>query len=214
VRAAQHFTANPWLDELRKFRSFREEVSPMENTMRKVIASPFISLDGFIAGPQGKVNWGVGGEEFDRDTLPLLLGRVDTILLGRVTYQELAAYWPFASTEDDINAELMNTIPKMVFSRTLSQVEWGKWGNARLVKDDPVQTIANLKQRPGRDMVIFGSGRLVSQLAQAGLVDEFQLRVHPVVLGAGVPLFRDLKEPFQLSLLEATPLSQGVVVLH
>src|SRR6266568_3016850 len=127
--------------------------------MRKVIASPFITLDGFIAGPQ---------EEFDREMLPLLLKRVDAIVLGRVTYQELAAYWPFASTEDDINAELMNTVPKIIFSRTLEQVEWGKWGNIRLVKDDPVGAIANLKQQPGKDMVIFGSGK---------------------------PLFKGLKEP-------------------
>ena len=182
--------------------------------MRKVIASPFITLDGFIAGPQGELDWAAGGGEFDRDMLPLLLKRADTIVLGRVTYQELAAYWPFASTEDDINAELMNTVSKLVFSRTLEQVEWGKRGNIRLVKDDPAEVIAHLKQQPGKDMVIFGSGGLVSQLAQAGLVDEYQLRVHPVVLGSGKPLFKDLKEPLKLTLLEATPLSQGVVVLH
>jgi len=146
--------------------------------------------------------------------LPLLLRRVDAIILGRVTYQALAAYWPFASTEDDINAELVNTVPKIVFSRTLEHAGWGKWDNARLVKDDPAETIATLKRQPGKDMVIFGSGRLVSQLAQAGLVDEIQLRVHPVVLGSGKPLFTDLTEPVKLNLLEATPLSQGVVVLH
>ncbi len=88
--------------------------------MRKVIASPFITLDGFIAGPQGELDWAVGGEEFDRKMLPLLLKRVDAIVLGRVTYQELAAYWPFASTEDDINAELMNTVPK-IRARDLSR---------------------------------------------------------------------------------------------
>ena len=182
--------------------------------MRKVIAAPFLSLDGYIAGPQGEVNWGVGGEEFGRDALPLLLKRADTILLGRVTYQELAAYWPFASTADDNNAELMNTVPKLIFSRTLEHVEWGKWENASLVKDDPAEVVVNLKRQPGRNMVIFGSGRLVSQLTQAGLVDEYLLRVHPVLLGAGVPLFRDLKGKVKLSLLEARPLSQGVMVLH
>ncbi len=182
--------------------------------MRKVIASPFITLDGFIAGPHGELDWAAGGEEFDRDMLPLLLRRVEVIILGRVTYQALAAYWPFASTEDDINAELVNTLPKIVFSRTLEQAGWGKWDNARLVRDDPAESIATLKRQPGKDMVIFGSGRLVSQLAQAGLVDEYQLRVHPVVLGSGKPLFSDLTEPVKLNLLEATPLSQGVVVLH
>src|SRR5207245_11009155 len=155
--------------------------------MRKVIASPFITLDGFIAGPQGELDWAAGGGEFDREMLPLLLKRVDTIVLGRVTYQELAAYWPFASTEDDINAELMNTVSKLVFSRTLEQVEWGKWGNIWLVKDDPAEVIAHLKQQPGRDMVIFGSGGLVSQVGEAVLVDECKLRVHTVGLSRGRP---------------------------
>jgi len=181
--------------------------------MRKVIASPFVTLDGFFAGPHGELDWAVGGEEFDRDLLPELLRRVDAIVLGRVTYQELAAYWPFASTEDDRNAELMNTIPKIVFSKTLSTVEWGKWQNARLVKDDPAETIANLKQQPGRDMAIFGSGGLVSQLAQRGLVDEYQLRVHPVVLGSGKPFFKDLKEQMKLKLLDSRAFPSGVVVL-
>jgi len=82
------------------------------------------------------------------------------------------------------------------------------------VKDDPAEVIAHLKQQPGKDMVIFGSGRLVSQLAQAGLIDEYQLRVHPVVLGSGKPFFADLKERVKLKLLASTPLNEGVVVLH
>src|SRR5437879_12052328 len=111
--------------------------------MRKVIASPFITLDGFIAGPQGELDWAAGGGEFDREMLPLLLKRVDAIVLGRVTYQELAAYWPFASTEDDINAELMNTVPKIIFSRTLEQGERGKCMNTRQVKDEQLCGITN-----------------------------------------------------------------------
>ncbi|OLC62521.1 MAG: hypothetical protein AUH89_01170 [Ktedonobacter sp. 13_1_40CM_4_52_4] len=107
----------------------------------------------------------------------------------------------------------MNTIPKIVFSKTLETVEWGKWQNARLVKDDPAETIANLKQQPGRDMAIFGSGGLVSQLAQRGLVDEYQLRVHPVVLGSGKPFFKDLKEQMKLKLLDSRAFPSGVVVL-
>jgi len=96
--------------------------------MRKVIASPFVTLDGFIAGPHGELDWAVGDEEFDREMLPLLLKRVDAIVLGRVTYQELAAYWPSATADEDINIELMNTVPKIVFSRTLEQVKWGNGG--------------------------------------------------------------------------------------
>jgi dihydrofolate reductase len=110
-----------------------------ENPLRKAIASPFVTLDGFIAGPDGSLDWSVGDEAFDREQLPALLSRVDAILLGRLTYQELAAYWPFTSGEDDRDADLMNTIPKFVFSRTLAGASWGQFKNARVVKDDPAE---------------------------------------------------------------------------
>jgi dihydrofolate reductase len=182
--------------------------------LRKVIASPFVTLDGFIAGPDGALDWSVGDEAFDREQLPALLSRVDAILLGRLTYQALAAYWPFTSAEDDRTADLVNTIPKFVFSRTLSEAPWGPFKNARVVKDDPAEAVAKLKQQSGKDMVIFGSGRLVSQLAQAGLIDEYQLRVNPVVLGSGKRLFPDLKERVKLKLLDSRTSPSGVVVLH
>ena len=182
--------------------------------MRKVIASPFVTLDGFIAGPDGALDWSVGDEAFDREQLPALLDRVDVILLGRLTYQALAAYWPFASAEDDRVADLVNTTPKVVFSRTLSEAPWGHFKNAKVVKEDPAEAVARLKQQSGKDMVIFGSGRLVSHLTQAGLIDEYQLRVNPVVLGSGKRLFPDLKERVKLKLLDSRISPSGVVVLH
>jgi dihydrofolate reductase len=182
--------------------------------LRKVIASPFVTLDGFIAGPAGELDWSVGDEAFDREQLPVLLSRVDTILLGRLTYQALATYWPFASAEDDRIAERMNTIPKLVFSGTLAEAPWGHFNNARVVTDDPDEAVAKLKQQSGKDLVIFGSGRLVSELAQAGLIDEYQLRVNPVVLGSGKRLFGDLKERVKLKLLDSRTSPSGVVVLH
>jgi dihydrofolate reductase len=182
--------------------------------VRKVIASPFVTLDGFIAGPDGELDWSVGDEAFDREQLPALLDRVDAILLGRLTYQALAAYWPFTSTEEDRTADLVNTISKVVFSRTLAEAPWGPFKNARLVKEDPAAVVAQLKQQAGEDMVIFGSGRLVSELAQAGLIDEYQLRVNPVVLGRGKRLFPDLRETVKLKLLDSRTSPSGVVVLH
>ncbi|HEX6480016.1 MAG TPA: dihydrofolate reductase family protein [Ktedonobacteraceae bacterium] len=182
--------------------------------MRKVIASPFVTLDGFIAGPDGEVDWSVWDEAFDREQLPALLDRVDAILLGRLTYQALAAYWPVTSAQDDRVADLMNTIPKSVFSRTLSEAPWGHFNNARVVTDDPAEAVARMKQQSGKDLVIFGSGRLVSELAQAGLIDEYQLRVNPVVLGRGKRLFPDLKETVKLKLLDSRTSPSGVVVLH
>lgn len=182
--------------------------------MRKVIASPFVTLDGFIAGSDGAVDWSVGDDAFEREQLPALLSRADAILLGRLTYQELAAYWPFTSAQEDRVADLVNTIPKVVFSRTLAEAPWGHFNNARVVSEDPAEAVARLKQQSGKDMVIFGSGRLVSQLAQAGLIDEYQLRVNPVVLGRGKQLFPDLQQRVKLHLLDSRTSPSGVVILH
>jgi dihydrofolate reductase len=182
--------------------------------VRHLIASPFVTLDGFIAASDGGVDWSVGDEVFDREELPALMNRVDAILLGRLTYQALAAYWPFASVADDRVADLVNRIPKVVFSRTLAEAPWGQYKNATVVRDDPTEAVARLKQQPGKDMVIFGSGTLVSQLAHAGLIDEYQLRVNPVVIGEGKRLFPDLKEAVKLKLLDARTSPSGVVVLH
>jgi len=108
----------------------------------------------------------------------------------------------------------MNTLPKIVFSQSLSQVSWGKWQNATLVKDDPAEAIAKLRQQAGQNPLIFGSGKLISTLAQADLIDDYWLQVHPIVLGRGVSLFRDLEQRLDLSLLEVKPSEEGILILH
>src|SRR5258708_25237826 len=127
----------------------------------------------------------------------------DAVLLGRVTYQRLAGSWPHgpdnpnASEGEKEYARKLNAMRKLVFSRTLESVEWN---NSRLVKEVVPEEIEQLKHEPGRDMVIYGSASLVRTLTNLGLIDEYQLLVHPVILGSGKPLFQDIKDQGTLRL--------------
>jgi dihydrofolate reductase len=183
--------------------------------MRKVIASPYMSLDGLIALPDGTSDWPASGSErYAREILPLLFEQSDTIVLGRKTYETIVQFWPSLSPEEDRFATPMNTLPKIVFSQSLSQVTWGKWQNATLVKGDPVEAMLALKQQEGKDLLIFGSGKLISTLAQADVIDDYWLQVHPLVLGSGVPLFREQTPRLDLSLLDVKPSEEGILILH
>jgi dihydrofolate reductase len=167
--------------------------------MRRIIVSNYVTLDGFLAGPNGEIDWFVWDEEtaqYGKD----LLQSVDTILFGRVTYELMAAFWPTTTTEDPVITDHMNNLPKVVFSRTLDRVDWK---NTRLVKEAKKDDILEMKRRPGRDMVIYGSGSLVSQFTRWGLVDDYRFFVNPVVLGNGRPQFRGLEDTVRLKLIEA-----------
>jgi dihydrofolate reductase len=178
--------------------------------MRKVIASPFTSLDGFMSGLHGEIEWNV--PYFDEEMATLVEEQLEdagTLLFGRVTYQWFAQFWPTAGEKDDPgHADKMNALPKIVFSKTLDRAEWN---NSRIVRDNVVEEITRLKQQAGKDLVIDGSPTLIHSFTSLGLIDEFRIRLHPVVLGNGVPLF---KEQMNLKLLEARPLSSGVVFLR
>ncbi len=183
--------------------------------MRKVIVSEMVSLDGFFSGPNGELDWHVVEEEFNEFAIDQL-NAMDTLLFGRVTYQGMLSYWPTpdAIQNDPVVADKMNTLPKVVFSKTLDRVEWGQWANARLVNGDIGGEISRLKQQPGKDMVIFGSGSIVSALTELGLIDEYRIIVAPVVLGNGVPLFKGITKPVNLKLLRTKSLKSGVVLLY
>ena len=185
--------------------------------MRRLIVSNIMSLDGFIAGPKGELDWFVK-EGFMTETefgehARNLNRSVDGILLGRKTYQAFAGYWPDATDNDPVITERMNNLPKIVFSRTLEKVEWGKWGNARLVKGDAGEEVRRLKSEPGKDLVIYGSAELVSSLTRLGLIDEYQFIIQPVVLGAGKPEFSDLGGRLKLQLTGIRQLREGAVIL-
>ncbi len=171
-----------------------------------------MSLDGFFAGHNGEIDWVVWDDE-TADYSKALLKSVGMIVFGRVTYELMAQYWPTARppAEDPVIIDAMNSLPKIVFSKTLDKVEWN---NSRLVRGDLLEEITKLKQQSGKDMVIYGSGTIVSALTQSGLIDEYLLFVNPIVLGSGKPLFAGLKERVPLKLLTNKSFKCGVVLLH
>lgn len=179
--------------------------------MRKIIVSNLISLDGFISGPNGEIDWFKYDKEVE-DYGKVQLSSVDTILFGRVTFELMASYWPTATAaaNDQMIIDAMNNLPKIVFSKTLKKVDWK---NSRLVKDDIEGEVAKLKQQPGKDMVIYGSGSIVSTLAQAGLIDEYRIFVNPVVLGNGKPLFKDIQSRLTLKHINTKTFGNGLVLL-
>lgn len=170
-----------------------------------------------MAGPQGELDWHfpLWNEEMASFAYEQLC-MMDSILLGRVTYQAMASYWPYEANNtargrlECSYAQMMNNYPKVVFSRTLRTVEWR---NARLVKKDIGKEVAAMKELPGLDMIIFGSGSIVSRLMQLDLIDEYVLWLHPVVLGAGRPLFPLLRRQQPFTLLRTKAFSSGVVIL-
>jgi dihydrofolate reductase len=183
--------------------------------MRKLIASTFVSLDGYTVGKTEDMGWITNN--FNDEMAKYagdLQATMGAILLGRVTYQIMINAWPNWTEETAPGAERMNNVPKVIFSRTLDKVEWGKYNNARMVKNNAVEEVNKLKQQPGGDMVIYGSANLVQNFTQSGLIDEYQLLVHPVLLGAGKPLFANLTKPTNLKLLRLQAFKNGVVVLY
>ncbi|HXV43696.1 MAG TPA: dihydrofolate reductase family protein [Anaerolineae bacterium] len=184
--------------------------------MRKVVLFMHISLDGFAAGPNGELDWISYDEELEK----YAEGVVSTVgapLYGRVTYQMMESYWPTvltnpSSTKHEIDhANWVENIPKVVFSKTLEKVEWN---NTRLIKDNIAEEVLKLKQQPGKDLVIFGSPGLTHTFMELDLIDEYRLTVNPVILGQGMPVFKDFKDPSDLKLLNAKTFDSGVVALH
>jgi dihydrofolate reductase len=168
---------------------------------RKLIYSMTVSLDGFIAGPGGNIDWSAPDEELHRFHNQRVR-EVGVQLCGRRLY-EVMLYWetaeenPSAPDYELEFARIWKPLPKLVFSKTLDKVE----GNARLLRDGVAEEVATLKEQPGKDLAVGGAG-LASTLIQAGLVDEYQLFVSPVVLGGGTPYFPPLEERINLELVE------------
>jgi dihydrofolate reductase len=176
--------------------------------MRKVIVSNVMSLDGFFEGTDKGLDWFIVEEEFF-DYAKAMLRAADTLLFGRKTYEHMANYWP--SAPPDEIADQMNNLAKIVFSKTLQNVEWN---NSRLVKDDIGEEILKLRQQPGKDMVVLGSAELANHLLRLGLIDEYRVILTPVLIGSGNPLFQGLKERLKLKLSGTKALGSGVVILY
>jgi dihydrofolate reductase len=179
--------------------------------MRKVILFMLVSLDGYFEGPNHNLDWHNVDEEFTAFSLEQL-DSAGLLLFGRGTYQLMAGFWPtaVAAKDDPLTAEAMNRLPKVVFSRTLANVNWQ---NTRLVKDNIVEEIKRLKDEPGKTIYVFGSSDLSLTLIKHGLIDEFRLLVNPVVLGAGTTLFHGIQENLHLRLLNTRTFKNGNVML-
>ena len=181
--------------------------------MRKVIYSMFVSLDGFIEGPNRDLDWHIVDEELHKYVNDQERA-IDTHLYGRRMY-EVMSYWQTADTnpsspEYEVEyAHIWKSIPKIVFSKTLAQVE----GNARLVRENIAEEIAKLKEQPGKDLGL-GGANIASTFMQLGLIDEYQLYVHPVVLGGGTPMFSPFDNKINMRLVETRKFGSGVVLLR
>jgi len=185
--------------------------------MRNLILQQFISVDGFCADREKTTGFFDGtynsiGDEINTHQ-EKLLENIDLILLGRETYKMFANYWPDASGEDSKIAEELNRIPKIVFSSSLQQVQWGNHGNISLVTEDAIPYIKSLKQQNGTNMIIWGSIALAQSLLKANLIDEVQLVVVPVALGKGYSLFSEDLKLLHLTLSEHRLFSNGVILL-
>ncbi len=179
--------------------------------MRKVIVFNLVSLDGCFTGEGGDISWHRADDEF-QELANEAANSGNTLLFGRVTYQLMAGFWPTpeAIQTDPVVAEGMNRSEKIVFSRTLDAVHWH---NTRLVKDDLLGEVRRLKQGRGTPLAVLGSGTIVAQLAEAGLIDEYQILINPVVLGRGRTMFAGIGKQLNLKLIRSRVFGNGNVLL-
>ncbi|HEY6550546.1 MAG TPA: dihydrofolate reductase family protein [Solirubrobacterales bacterium] len=181
--------------------------------MRKVIYSMGVSLDGFIAGPEGEIDWTAPDEELHRFHNQQAQ-EIDAHFCGRRLY-EVMVFWetadenPSAAEYELEFAHIWQAMPKIVFSNTLEKVE----GNTRLAKDDVAEEVVRLKEQPGKDLAVGGAG-LAASFIELDLVDEYRLFISPVVLGGGTPYFPALEEKVNLELVETRTFGSRVVYLR
>lgn len=184
--------------------------------MRKLIVAEFMTLDGYIARANGEMDFfnSNNDEEIFQEMISTQLGW-DTLLLGRVTYQTLVGFWPNSKNEKDPVAAFMNNVKKVVVSKTLTEVPWGKWNNTSLINKNIAEEIQKLKMQEGKDIAVLGSAELIQTLIHLQLVDEYSLLVYPIVLGNGKLLFKNIKAQYSLELLECRAFKKsGITKLH
>jgi dihydrofolate reductase len=183
--------------------------------MRKLIVFCHLSLDGIAAIPSGSLDWIAYDKELERWAEPIVKS-TDTAVYGHVTYELMKYFRTVPANPDATKHELEHTrwienVEKIVFSRSKMVPDWN---NTRVVSGNAKEEILKLKQKPGKNITIFGSPTLANSLIQLGLVDEYQLSVSPVVLGAGKFLFKEVKDGVKLMLVEEKTFKSGAVTLH
>lgn len=183
--------------------------------MRKVVLDSLMSLDGYYTDLNNQIEW---FPQFDDEAFAWshdILTRADLLVFGRRTYEEFSTFFP---TVDPVSAgwdpyipKRLNELHKLIFSTTLKEATWKP---SSIVRTDPVKEVARLKNQTGKDMVVIGSGTIVADLVRAGLVDEFRLRIIPIILGSGKSLFNDQHDQRKLTLVESKTFKSGVQALY
>jgi len=185
--------------------------------MRKIKLQIQLSLDGFICGPHGEMDWMVWEwDDILKDYTAKLTNSVDTFLLGRAAGEGMAMYWPTVAgnpeskEEDKWMAEILNGSPKIIFSRTITHINWT---NAR-VANDIVEEVRELKKEPGKDIMIYGGAGIVSSFIKENLIDEYHLFINPAIIGKGKTIFNNVSEKMSLKLINVTLSNTGIIILH
>jgi dihydrofolate reductase len=181
--------------------------------MRKVTSFNFITLNGFFKDADNSVSWHQHSADAEAGEYAKEGAQSGSVLLfGRVTYQMMSSFWPTKQAIETMPeiAKGMNSAEKIVFSNTLKKAEWN---NSRIVGGDIITEVKKMKQQPGNDMTILGSGSIITQFSNEGLIDEYQIMLDPIALGAGTPLFSGLKHKLELELTNTRRFKSGIVLL-
>ena len=184
--------------------------------MRNLIFFMHTSLDGFVAGLNGEMDW-IKLDDALFDFVATMTEQADTALYGRVTYEMMQSYWPKAgeqpnaSKHDIEHSTWYNKVSKVVLSKTLNETGLI---NTKVISENLSDRINELKQQEGKNILIFGSPRASQSLLNEGLIDEFWLFVNPIILGQGMPLFKDITGTTKLKLVESKTFACGVIALH
>ncbi len=177
--------------------------------MHRVIVQFSVSVDGYIEGPDREIDWHVVDDEFNAYAIDMLRASA-VLVMGRRTYELMAGYWPTASGNDDTVKHLMNSTPKLVFSRTLKKVDWQ---NSRLATQPIADEVARLKSAPGEGVIPVGGSDLAAAFLELGLIDEVRIIVTPILLGGGKTLFDAISRRHPLRLKSTRAFRSGNVVL-
>jgi len=185
--------------------------------MRKIKLQMQMTLDGFVGGVNGELDWMVWDwDAVLKNYVTDLTSTADTFLMGRATGEGMAVYWPTvasnpeSSEEDKWIAGKLNSLPKVVFSRTITSIDWT---NTR-VANDILEEVRELKKEPGKDIIIYGGAGIVSSFIRENLIDEYHLFINPVIIGKGKTIFGNVKEQMKLRLVNAITSTTGIVILQ
>ncbi len=185
--------------------------------MRKIKLQMQVSVDGFVCGPNGEMDWTVWNWDDDlKNYVKELMAPADSFIIGRVLYEGMSMYWPSTESNPDTDEETrtaaraFNSMPKHVFSKTLSEANWN---NAIIESGDLDETINVLKSQEGGDILLYGGVSMVSSFIQHNLIDEYHLFINPTAIGKGRSIFGDLTEKLGLQLVKSQAFSWGLVVV-